>query len=214
MTTKLLLLRHGESVANAQKIFASHLSYPLTEKGHEQAELTAQFLKNEKIDCIYSSDLPRAMETAEHIARYHSLQIRTHTGLREVFAGQWEGITFPEIARLYPADFTVWLENIGLCCPTGGESIAALQQRGICTIAEIVRENPGKTVCVSTHATFLRAMQCYWEAKPLEAMKDVPWAANASILSVCYEEDLSFHDFHTGEHSHLGKDFVTVPVHR
>ena len=90
MTTKLLLLRHGESVANRQHIFASHLLYPLTERSHDQARQTALYLQNKKIDCIYSSDLPRAYETAEHIAEYFSLPIRTHTGLREIYAGEWE----------------------------------------------------------------------------------------------------------------------------
>ena len=214
MTTKLYIIRHGESEANRQSIFASHLLYPLTEKGHEQAEQTAQFLKDEKIDCLYSSDLPRAYETAVHIAGYHDLPIHTHTGLREIYAGKWEGLTFQEIARLYPEAFAVWLEDIGMCCPPDGESVSALRQRGICTIEEIVRAHPGETVCISTHATLLRALQCFWEGKTLQEMKNVPWAANASIVTVCYEEDMSFHDLTVGGHSHLGEDFLTVPVHR
>lgn len=213
MTTKLLLLRHGESVANRQHIFASHLLYPLTAKGHEQARQTALYLRNEKIDCIYSSDLPRAYETAEHIAEYFSLPIRTHTGLREIYAGEWEGITFKQIAERYPEDFAVWLNDIGSCHLTGGESVRDMQARAIHTIEQIVMENIGKTICISTHATVLRALQCLWSGKELCDMKDIEWSANASITSVCYEEDMSFHDLFIGQCSHLDTGNITMPVH-
>jgi len=93
MSAKLYLIRHGESEANLRGIFASHLAYPLTPKGHEQAEQTALYLKNERIDRIYSSDLPRAYETAVHIAAYHGKEILPHPGLREIYAGDWEGIS-------------------------------------------------------------------------------------------------------------------------
>lgn len=213
MTTKLFLLRHGESAANQQHIFASHLPYPLTEKGHEQAEQAALCLRKEKIDCIYSSDLPRAYETAEHIAKYFLLPIYTHTGLREIYAGKWAGITFEQIAEQYPEDFAVWLDDIGSCCLTGGERVQDMQLRVIKTIEQIVVENTGKTICIATHATVLRALQCYWSGKELCEMKNIEWSANASITSVCYEEDLSFHDLFSGQCSHLDTGNIAVPVH-
>ena len=63
--TRIILVRHGQSEANANFIFAGHSDFPLTEFGHAQAKLVAEYLaKNEKIDAIYSSDLKRAYYTA------------------------------------------------------------------------------------------------------------------------------------------------------
>ena len=56
-TTKIYFIRHGESQANAQNVFIGHTDLDLTEKGHKQAQKTAEFLKDVSVDKIYSSDL-------------------------------------------------------------------------------------------------------------------------------------------------------------
>ena len=66
--TTLIFVRHGESLANLQNLFAGHYDIPLTELGHTQAERTAQYLDRYHIDHIYASDLQRAYQTAEHTA--------------------------------------------------------------------------------------------------------------------------------------------------
>ena len=79
-TTKIILVRHGESIANAEGVSQGNkdewIDTHLSKKGKEQADKVAQRLKNEKIDIIYSSDLKRAKETAEAINKFHNVNIK------------------------------------------------------------------------------------------------------------------------------------------
>jgi len=212
MATKLILVRHGESEANAEHRFTGQSNrYGLTERGHTQAELTAVFLQNVTIDAIYASDLRRAYETTVHIAQKHGITITEHTGMREIFAGKWEGERFEDLPQLYPEDFSVWKNDIGRAIPTGGESVEALQRRVKAAIEEIVCANPERTVCIGTHATPIRVMQCIWEGRSLNEMKDVPFVPNASVTTVVYEEDFSFHDVCIGQSEHLGALSTKLP---
>ncbi len=212
MATKLILVRHGESEANAEHRFTGQSNrYGLTERGHAQAELTAVLLQDTKIDAIYASDLRRAYETTVHIANKHGMTITEHIGMREIYAGKWEGERFEDLPTLYPDDFSVWKNDIGRAVPTGGESVAALKERVNAAIEEIVRANPGRTVCIGTHATPIRVMQCIWEGRSLDEMKDVPFVPNASVTTVFYEEDLSFHDPCIGQSEHLGVLSTRLP---
>lgn len=81
---KLIIVRHAESKANVKGIRQGQkIDTPLSKLGKEQAKKVAERLKNEKIDAIYSSDLKRAKETAEEIAKHHKLKVRLNKKLRE-----------------------------------------------------------------------------------------------------------------------------------
>lgn len=85
---KIILTRHGESEANKQGIIQGQaIDSPLSKNGKKQAKALAKRLKNKKISAIYSSDLKRAMETANEIAKIHSLKIIPDKRLREFDAG-------------------------------------------------------------------------------------------------------------------------------
>ena len=93
--TTILLVRHGESMGNVLKLFTGHSGYPLSDLGHTQAARTAEYIHaNYQVDAVYSSDLPRAFQTAEHIAKAFKLPVITHAGLREIYAGDWENERF------------------------------------------------------------------------------------------------------------------------
>jgi broad specificity phosphatase PhoE len=81
---KIILIRHGESEANAQGIMQGQkVDKSLSKLGREQATKLAKRLKNEKIEAIYSSDLKRAKETAEEINKFHNVKIKLDKRLRE-----------------------------------------------------------------------------------------------------------------------------------
>ena len=94
--TRLYLIRHGQSAGNAEGRFGGHSPSPLSELGLHQAELTAQSLAKEKISAIYSSDLVRAMQTAEPLAKSLDLEIIATSDFRERHVGVLEGLTFDE----------------------------------------------------------------------------------------------------------------------
>ena len=204
MATTLIFIRHGESEANYEHRFTGQSNvFGLTARGHAQAQAAAEALSDIPIDVIVASDLRRAYDTAKHVADLRGMDVIPNEGFREIFAGQWEGQRFDDLPSLYPEDFGVWLSDIGAAICTGGESVAALQVRVCAAVEDIVRKYPGKTVVIGTHATPIRVMQCIWQGIPLSGMKDVPWVPDASITTVIYEDDLSWHDAVIGRTAHL-----------
>jgi len=87
---KIILIRHAESEANSKGIHQGQIvDTGLSEKGKEQARRLAESLKNEKIEAVYSSDLKRAMETAEAVAKSHNLKVIPDKRLREFDSGDF-----------------------------------------------------------------------------------------------------------------------------
>jgi len=97
--TRLFLVRHGQSNGNAEGRFGGHSPTPLSALGKEQAELTARALAKEKIHAVYSSDLLRAVQTAEPLAVITDLPVITTVAFRERKVGVLEGLTFDESRR-------------------------------------------------------------------------------------------------------------------
>ena len=186
--TTLLLIRHGQSLATLSRYFAGHTDPALTDLGLRQADCTAEFLVSRyPIRSVYSSDLKRAFQTGEAVAKKLALPIHTDPGLREIFAGQWEGKTFDEIREQFGDDYRCWMTDIGHCRPTGGESTAELLIRVENALRRIGEENPNAVVAVATHATVIRVIQSKLSGVGLEGMKDVPWVVNASVTELHYE---------------------------
>ncbi|MBQ5841097.1 MAG: histidine phosphatase family protein [Clostridia bacterium] len=209
--TRVYFIRHGESQANLEQRFAGSDDAPLTAKGREQARQTAEFLKDVPFTAVYASDLSRAYHTGLATAALHQLPVTPVPALREVHAGEWEGRGYTEIRDLYPEDYHVWITQIGLCTTTGGESIAALQQRVQAAVGEIVRRHPGETICIATHATPIRVMEGIWTRTPLESLHTIPWVSNASVTIVEYDETGEGRLVKRDLHDHLGDLSTFVP---
>lgn len=186
--TTLILIRHGESESNVVHIFNGQGNVQLTEKGHAQAKKTAEYVTdNFKIDKIYSSDLDRAYNTAKYISDIIGLPIIKNKGLREIFAGDWEGKDYKYLEEHYPEDYRAWRENIGITKCFGGESIEELAERFSKAVLEIAQENDGKTVVIAAHSAPLRAMRCVFAEEPLSKMQEYNWLSNASVSVVEFE---------------------------
>ncbi len=180
--TQLIMIRHGQSVANEQKRFAGHSDFDLTELGRRQAELAGGYIyKNFKVDAIYASDLKRAYNTAVPTAKLFGLPIIKDTDLREIFAGEWETLEFNEIAERYPDDMSVWRNSFAYARCTGGESISELYDRCCRKILSIAAENDGKSVVIATHATPIRVFEAMARGYGYEYTTNIPFVANASI---------------------------------
>lgn len=190
--TRFLFIRHGQSQANIEGFFAGHTDVPLTEKGMRQAELTAAYVTGKySVDRVYASDLKRAYTTGQAVAKRIGVPCQAEVRLREVFAGEWEGVSFDELPNR-PA-YQVWMNNIGEAVCDGGESIAQLQHRVFEAIRQIAEENPEQTVVIATHATPIRTLQCLAEGKDLSYMKNIPWVHNASVSEGIFQDGrLSF----------------------
>lgn len=187
--TLFLLIRHGESLANRKCYFAGQLDVPLEPLGHQQAHCTAQFIARQYApDNIYASDLQRAWDTGKAVGDLLGLPVETDPRFREINAGHWQGLPFEQILNQYPQDYAVWLQDIGHCCCTGGESITQLGQRVLQALTELAEENPGKTLVIATHATPIRVLQSLIHPEGLAHMKDIPWVSNASVTELWYSD--------------------------
>lgn len=210
--TTLILVRHGQSVANLERIFAGHTDIPLTELGLLQAERTAAYLDAYPIDFIYSSDLLRAMQTAGATAARRGMEVIPHTGLREVYAGDWEGALFAELPVRYPESFRIWREHFGLAQPDNGESIRALSERLLATVVDLVKKHPGKTLALFSHAAALRSLATLWQGYPIEEAERVAFPANASVTVVDFDENLTPHLRLYGYADHQADAATSLPA--
>ena len=189
MKTRFIIIRHGESEGNLSNTFAGQVDVPLTELGRKQGRCTAEFLKNEKIDIVYSSDLCRAYETALFTAEKHGIPVIKHTGLREICGGLWERLPYSEIREKFTEQYNIWITNVGLTHCDGGESVEGVGNRIYDTMKEIAEENSGKTVCIGGHALALRAFTAkILKIEPRDIHQNLPWVTNASVTYIDYED--------------------------
>ena len=209
--TTLLLIRHGQSQANLTRCFAGQIDAPLTELGFRQAERTAEFVAaHYQIDRVYASDLRRAVCTGQAVAQKLGLPLKTEKALREIDAGQWEGIPFDQLAQDFPEEYGLWLADIGNSRPVGGESVAELAQRIEKALTAVAEENPDKTVAVAIHAIPIRSVQWRLSGEPLSYMTQIPWVTNASVTELFFE-DGNFRLGKVAQDAHLADLITTLP---
>ncbi len=205
--TKLILVRHGESLGNYVDKFLGHTDLDLSPKGYNQAEFVKKYFSKIHIDKIYSSDLLRAYNTIISTAEEKKIPVIKSENLREIYAGSWENKTFDELATEFEEDYGVWLQNIGVSRCTGGESVEELQTRIYKELKKICDENPDKTVVVATHATPIRVFAAKCLGYSLDEVKNIKWAKNASTSIFNYSDGI-FEMLEYDFVDHLG-DFVT-----
>ena len=186
--TSLILVRHGQSEANSKDIFTGQGAFPLSALGHAQAERTAKAIADKiKLDKLYSSDLPRAVMTAEHISSLQGIPICQDARLREINAGSWEGQNFEWIRKHYPYEHDMWITDIGNCGCPNGETLEELRARFVPAVEELAEINDGKTICIVSHATALRVLECVWNGFPISRTNEFSWLGNTSITIAKYD---------------------------
>ena len=151
LSTHVLLIRHGQSEGNAERRFGGHTATPLSPRGRRQAHATAHALKDEELTAIYSSDLARAVETAEPLAKLTRLPINSTTAFRERSVGVMEGLTFEDAAQQHPEQYAALLRRDFEHVLTGGESYRQLLDRAWQKLDEIIAQNQGGRIAVFSH---------------------------------------------------------------
>ena len=191
MKTNIILVRHGQSMGNANNLLLGHTDMDLSDLGYQQANKTADFLKNWHIDAVYSSDLMRAKHTAEPNARLRGLKVITSEKLREIFLGEWENTSAFDVINDY-GDMYVkeWMGGFGTFTMPGGESVIGAGRRFYTEIERISKENEGKTILVAAHAAVIRAFcSLVLCIKPEKIAESIAFPTNASYSLLEYEAD-------------------------
>jgi broad specificity phosphatase PhoE len=150
-STQVLLIRHGQSEGNAEGRFGGHTATPLSPRGRRQATATAATLVSESITAIYSSDLPRALETAAPLAKLTELKVNASDAFRERSVGVMEGLTFEDAAEQHSEQYAALLRRDFEHVLKGGESYRQLLDRAWRKLDEIISENEGGKIAVFSH---------------------------------------------------------------
>ena len=144
----ITLLRHGESVGNAESRWQGQADFPLTDRGRAQASALAERWKREKVkfDYIISSPLSRARETAEIIASQLNMHVEFEPLWLERDNGEFAGLTANEVRQNFPPpDFTTPYDPVGM----DGEGDWELFLRAGQALHDLLKREPARYLIVS-----------------------------------------------------------------
>jgi 2,3-bisphosphoglycerate-dependent phosphoglycerate mutase len=200
--TQVIIVRHGQTQWNLKLIRQGHLDSPLTEKGIAQAKALAQRLAQEKFTALYSSDLGRAVQTAQTIAAVTGHQVVTDTRLRERNLGIFQGLNGDEIKDKFPEEYR-FHRTLGpdYVIPSG-ESVKQQVERNIACLCEIAAKHVGEAIVVVTHGGVLSGLFRHTFSIPFSAARRFEFM-NASLNVFNYENGSWFLQT-WGDVSHLG----------
>lgn len=204
MSTNILLLRHGQSIANVEKFFAGQTNIPLTDLGARQAEIAAESLKDMKIDVVLSSPLERAYKTALPFAKMRGLDIGIVNELIEWGAGKWERMHFDDIKDNYPKEHYFWKNDICHLTMPGGESAYNVRQRVGKALEKIALENEGKTVLIACHGGVIKTVPSYFSGCDDSIFNVTKVPGNCSLTEIIFENGIGKVTRYSDD-SHLGK---------
>jgi alpha-ribazole phosphatase len=148
-----ILLRHGETAMAG--LFCGHSDPPLNDAGREQIDRAASMLA-ERPKVIYASDLKRARQSAELIASHFDLPVHLRPALREISFGAWEGLSWKQIERCFPADAQAWLARYPRGVIPTGEPYDTFRIRVHQEIAFLLAESKQRSLVAVTHGGFIR----------------------------------------------------------
>jgi len=178
--TRLYLVRHGQSAGNAEGRFGGHGPTPLSKLGEKQAKLTGEALKKEGISAIYSSDLLRAVQTAQPLADLINAPINEDSAFRERHVGVLEGLTFDESKRQFPKDYYALVNRNVHHVITNGESYRQLLRRTSGVLWEILRRHQGEKVAIFSHTGAICFMTLHLMGAIHRTTKQTPWLVTSN----------------------------------
>ena len=178
--TRLFLVRHGQSAGNAQGRFGGHSPTPLSQLGEEQAEKTAKVLAKEGITAIYSSDLLRAVKTAEPLARLLGIPVIHTPAFRERNVGVLEGLTFDESKAEFPKDYYALVNRNIHHVITQGESYRHLLRRTTAELREIFKRHTGERIAIYSHTGAICFMTLHLMGAIHRNTQQTPWIVTSN----------------------------------
>ena len=174
MTTRFVLLRHGETHWNLESRIQGHEDSGLTPAGVAQARALAQRMKDEAFDVLIASDLGRAMSTALHIGEVTHHRVIPDPRLRERHYGDCQGLTYGELDHQYPDLFSSVREVDPDFPVPNGETRREFHDRIKAAFEALAREHVGKRVVVVSHGGVLAMLYRVVHAIPIGTPHPIP----------------------------------------
>ena len=150
---KVLLIRHGQTDFNTERRLQGAMSVPLNHRGRQQSLALARYLRTQDIDALYTSPRRRAYDTAQIIAETLELTLIEDDRLAEIAFGDFEGLTFPQVARRFPEAYRKWESGYRPYRVPQGESRLDVQWRMQAAWEDIVSAAGHSTVAIVGHSS-------------------------------------------------------------
>lgn len=183
MKLEIYIVRHGETQYNLTGTIQGQTNVPLNETGLHQADLAAKRLAEENFTFAYSSDLSRAMVTAEKIVP--RLAVTADERLREWHLGQWQGKTLAEIEELYEGGFRAFLNAGDKAKVPGGESGYDVFTRVRKFLTELPEKHPEGKILIVSHGGAIKRMFHFLMGEH-NSFRELPQVDNTSISRFIY----------------------------
>ena len=149
--TRVWLIRHGEPEEKSRNLCYGSLNLGLSASGRSQIATVAEYLKNEPISSIYSSPRARALESAALLTAGTSRPLHVTPALAEMSFGDFEGLSYDEIAARYPDIYRQWMNTpTKVQFPNGG-SFAEMRTRVLQAFHSITAGSQGQTIALVSH---------------------------------------------------------------
>ena len=185
---RLLLIRHGSTLDNAQQRYSGQADVPLSLLGESQVALLGQRIAHEPIDIIVTSDLQRARATGAAIVYYHQAVVYEDPAIREISLGAWVGLAFAELRDRNPEAYYGWQNNPLDVRPPGGETTIQLRDRVVRALEFWYSHYVEDTVVWATHGGVIRLLLCHLLNKDINSWGQFK-RENASITEVRLRQD-------------------------
>ena len=203
--TEIYLIRHTQAEGNRYRMMQGFWDGAVTELGLRQAKSLGRRFAAVPLDAVYSSDLSRAVLTAEAVAGNRGLAVQKRTALRELNIGPWEQKFFGNLCQESPELTERFLHDSENWVLPGAETFAQVRERGLRELTRIAEENNGRTVAVVSHGATVRCMLSGITGIPLSDAGRLPICKNTAVTKLQYE-DGRFQVEYFNDDSHLAAD--------
>ena len=201
MTTKVCIIRHGETDWNKNKRIQGQLDIPLNDTGHAQAQAMARNAAQYHFDALYSSDLERALHTAQALAQPTQHEIIILPQLRERHFGFFQGLYKARASEQYPEAYTLYQSRNIEFNFDNGESLIQFSQRILDIFNELVKQHRNQQIAVVCHAGPLDIMYRHAMNQPLHTQRD--FDIPNSALNWFRYDDQGWHLDQWDDHHHI-----------
>ncbi len=183
--SRLILVRHGETVWHAENRYAGRTDVALTEKGIAQAARLARWAAGAQLNAVWASPLSRAQLTARPAAEAAGLVVQTDARLIEVDFGRGEGLTDAEMKAAFPEERAAFLRDPAANPLPGSEDAATAAERGVAALYAIAEITAGGRALVVAHNTLFRLVLCKLLGIPLGRYRTTfPQLANGTVTEI------------------------------
>lgn len=203
--TTVYFVRHAEAEGNIFHRMHGHTDGPLTLKGLKQTEYLKERFLSVPVDAVWSSDLKRAVQTAQAISDPKGLPIHKDKRLREFDFGEVEDMPWGNAAFEYPGPIRAFHEEPSKMDFKRGEDFKTARDRMMNAVWDIVSQYPDKTVVIASHGASLRAMMTGFLGLEPDEFEQVPHCGNTAVSRFLFGDGRVSFDY-IADNTHLPRE--------